>query len=74
MPDILLERFTFEKGKTRGGGTAHPGQNLAEKQRFFSRIGRPYGLKCRAFQTENALGKLQAGAIRAEVAEDASLS
>ena len=31
----FLERFTFEKGETRGGGTAPPGPEWAEKPRFF---------------------------------------
>ena len=30
-----LERFTFEKGETQGGGTAPPGQKRAENPRFF---------------------------------------
>ena len=31
----LPERFRFEKGKARGGGTAPPGPKRAEKPRFF---------------------------------------
>ena len=30
-----IERFNFEKGETRGGGTAPHGQKRAEKLRFF---------------------------------------
>ena len=32
-----IERFAFEKGKMRGGGTAPSGQNQAEKPRFFAK-------------------------------------
>ena len=31
----FLEYFTFEKGGMRGGGTAPPGREWAEKPRFF---------------------------------------
>ncbi|WP_299392615.1 hypothetical protein, partial [uncultured Desulfovibrio sp.] len=33
--DNTQGRFAFFKGKTRGGGTAPPGPNGAEKPRFF---------------------------------------
>ena len=49
-----LERFTLEKGKTRGEDTAPPGPKRAEHLRFL-RNDRPYGLKGEALQTKNAL-------------------
>ena len=50
----LIERFAFEKGKTRGGDTAPPGLKQVEKLRFFPLNARSYGLKREVFQTENA--------------------
>ena len=63
-----LERFTSEKGETRGGGTAPPGPKRAEKPRFFrettSRILKMlsrerhqsiFRLECVILQTEHAL-------------------
>ena len=47
--------FNFEKGETRAPSAARP--EASEKTAFFPRNDRPYGLKCEAFQTENALKK-----------------
>ena len=48
----VLERFNFEKGETRGA-RRRPARS-ERKNRVFPRNDRPYGLKCKAFQTENA--------------------
>ncbi|WP_300773336.1 hypothetical protein [uncultured Desulfovibrio sp.] len=48
------EHFAFEKGKMRGGTTAPPRQNQAEKPRFSVKR-QAVCLKRKAFQTENAL-------------------
>ena len=50
LSEIALERFTFEKGETRGGGTAPPGPKRAGKTAFFPRNDRPYGLKRERFK------------------------
>ncbi len=36
---VCIERFTFEKGKTRGGGTAPPGPMRAEKGHSVKKTG-----------------------------------
>lgn len=53
----IHERFAIEKGRARGGGSAPPALNRAEKPRFFLRNDSPYGLKRKPFQTENARGQ-----------------
>ncbi|MCI7568761.1 MAG: hypothetical protein MSH25_05225, partial [Desulfovibrio sp.] len=52
------ERFTFEKGENarRRHSAARP--KVSGKTALFPRNDRPYGLKCKAFQTKNALGGL----------------
>lgn len=50
------ESAALEKSKMRGGGTAESGPNQAEKTRF-PRNDRPYGLQCKAFQTQNVLAR-----------------
>ena len=50
------ESAALEKSKVRGGGTAESGPNQAEKTRF-PRNDRPYGLQCKAFQTQNVLAR-----------------
>ena len=51
---MFLERFNFEKGETRRRQhSARP--KVSGKTALFPRNDRPYGLKCEAFQTENAL-------------------
>ena len=51
-----LERFNFEKGETRRRQHSAARPKVSGKTAFFPRNDRPYGLKCTAFQTENALG------------------
>ena len=51
-----LERAAFEKGDTRRSA-ARPG--VSGKTAFFPRNDRPYGLKSKAFQAENALKNLK---------------
>ena len=52
--EMALERFTFEKGENarRRHSAARP--KVSGKTAFFPRNDRPYGLKCKAFQTEIA--------------------
>ena len=50
-----LECFNFEKGETRRRRHSAARPKVSGKTAFFPRNDRPYGLKCTAFQTENAL-------------------
>ena len=50
-----LERFNFEKGETRRRRHSAARPKVSGKTALFPRNDRPYGLKCKAFQTENAL-------------------
>lgn len=50
----ISEHFPFAKSKARGGGTASPGRDQAEKPRFFPRNARPQGLKSETFQTKSS--------------------
>ena len=50
-----IERFNFEKGETRRRRHSAARPKVSGKTAFFPRNDRPYGLKCEAFQTENAL-------------------
>ena len=47
------ERFVFEKGRTRGGGTVPPGPKIRGKTALLPRNGRAYGLNRNVFQTEH---------------------
>lgn len=40
---MFLERVIFEKGSTRGGGTAPSDQNFVEKTALFPQNDGPYG-------------------------------
>ncbi len=53
---LALERFNFEKGETRRRRHSAARPKVSGKTALFPRNDRPYGLKCEAFQTENALG------------------
>ena len=51
----IQKRFAFEKGRTRGGGTAPPGLSFRGKKHAFSAKQQAvWGLKRKAFETENA--------------------
>ena len=52
-----IERFNFEKGETRRRQHSAARPKVSGKTALFPRNDRPYGLKCEAFQTENALKK-----------------
>ena len=52
--------FAIGNGETRGGSIVPDGPSQAGRPCVFSRSGRPYGLKCEAFQTENALLSISA--------------
>ena len=47
--------FTFEKGETRRRRHSAARPKVSGETALFPRNDRPYGLKCEAFQTENAL-------------------
>ena len=50
---LLLERFNFEKVKTRGGGDSAARPEVSGENALFPRNDRPYGWKCTVFQAEN---------------------